>query len=298
MKNKDSSIKHLLSELIEQEILDAFGDGVSIQDTNFKILYQNNTHKNFIGDHTGRYCYEAYEHREKTCEGCPLDTAFKNGGIHTTERSVSTDNGVKYLEITASVLKDETGKILAGIEIVRDTTWRRETSEALRKNEKFLNDVFDSIQDGISILDKDMNIIRVNHAMERWYSHAIPLVGKKCYDAYHSRSDRCEVCPSRQTLETGESSYNVVPKRGPGGEITGWLDLYSFPWIDIQTQELKGVIEYVRDITERKKLEDDLKKRVNELEEFYQMAIGRELKMKELKNEMQELKSRLARYET
>ena len=36
--------------------------------------------------------------------------------------------------------------------------------------ENFLNDVFDSIQDGISILDKDMNIVRVNKAMEKWYA--------------------------------------------------------------------------------------------------------------------------------
>ncbi len=43
-------------------------------------------------------------------------------------------------------------------------------------------------------------------------------------------------------------------------------------------------------------LEIDLKKRVKELEDFYEMAIGRELRMIELKREIETLKEELARY--
>ena len=164
----------------------------------------------------------------------------------------------------------------------------------LEKREKFLNDVLDSILDGISILDKDMNIVRVNKPMEEWYSHAMPLVGKKCYEAYHGQSKSCDVCPSRRTLETGKASYEVVPKTGPIGVVLGWQDLYSFPWIDAETGELNGVIEYVRDITERKKIEEELKKKMTDLEKFYEMAIDREMKMKELKEEIKRLKAQLA----
>ncbi|MFZ3136293.1 MAG: hypothetical protein WA126_02750 [Thermodesulfovibrionales bacterium] len=39
--------------------------------------------------------------------------------------------------------------------------------------------------------------------------------------------------------------------------------------------------------------EKELKKRVKELEEFYDMAIGRELRMKELKEEIERLKGEL-----
>ena len=50
----------------------------------------------------------------------------------------------------------------------------------LKERDGFFASVFESIQDGISILDKEMNIIQVNPVMERWYSHALPLIGKKC----------------------------------------------------------------------------------------------------------------------
>lgn len=47
------------------------------------------------------------------------------------------------------------------------------------------------------------------------------------------------------------------------------------------------------DITERRRIEKELKKRVKELEEFYDIAVGRELKMKELKAVIEKLRKEL-----
>jgi hypothetical protein len=62
---------------------------------------------------------------------------------------------------------------------------------------------------------------------------------------------------------------------------------------------------FTRNITERKKAEKSLKssekeliKRVKELEEFYKMAVGRELRMKQLKNEIKKLTEELKKYKT
>jgi len=46
----------------------------------------------------------------------------------------------------------------------------------------------------------------------------------------------------------------------------------------------------------RKKIEEQLKKRVKDLEEFHDMAVGRELKMVELKEEIEKLKEELKKY--
>lgn len=47
------------------------------------------------------------------------------------------------------------------------------------------------------------------------------------------------------------------------------------------------------DITERRRIEKELKKRVKELEEFYDIAVGRELRMKELKAVIEKLRKEL-----
>jgi diguanylate cyclase (GGDEF)-like protein len=147
--------------------------------------------------------------------------------------------------------------IAAGVEVEER---RARAEEKIKEGERFLSSIFSSIQDGINILDKDYNIVRVNSTMEKWYAHNMPLVGKKCYEAYHCRSAQCEVCPSRDTLRTGKSAYEIVQKTGPGGEAAGYMDLYSFPLIDAATGKMTGVIEYVRDITKRRRAEDDLQK--------------------------------------
>jgi diguanylate cyclase (GGDEF)-like protein/PAS domain S-box-containing protein len=160
------------------------------------------------------------------------------------------------LEIRVKVRTAELTK--ANEDLQKEIQERRRMEEALRDGERFLSSVFFSIQDGISILDNEMSIIRVNETMEKWYAHAMPLVGKKCFEAYHSRTSPCEICPTRRTINTKEAAYEVIPKRGAGGEITGWLDLYSFPLFDTETGQMKGVIEYVRDISERKEIEEEL----------------------------------------
>ncbi len=143
--------------------------------------------------------------------------------------------------------------------VVRDITTKKHTEVVLQENERFFTNIFSSIQDGLSILDSKLNIIQVNPKMEEWYSHAMPVVGKKCYQAYHGRNKPCEICPSKQTLQTGKTAYHVVPKCGPNGEVVGWLDLFSYPLVDTETGKMKGVIEYVRDISERKRAEEALK---------------------------------------
>ncbi len=134
-----------------------------------------------------------------------------------------------------------------------DITDRKRIEEELWESEKFLQTMFDAIQDGISVLDKDLNILRVNNTMKKWYAHAIPITGKKCYEVYHGRTKRCEICPSIRALETSRLQMDIVPLI-ESGQSVGWLELYSFPIMDNDGSP-SGIVEYVRNITERKKAE-------------------------------------------
>ena len=137
MQNKNEYPENLTNEspqqaLIKSEaeknrseaIIAAIGDGISIQDTDYRVLYQNDVHRNMVGDHVGQYCYQVYEQKDAVCEGCPVALTFQDGKIHTVERSAPTDHGTIRVEITSSPLRDPSGKIIAGIEIARDITAR------------------------------------------------------------------------------------------------------------------------------------------------------------------------------
>jgi PAS domain S-box-containing protein len=186
--------------------------------------------------------------------GVPLGIDGKTIGVLVVQ---TYTEGLRYTEEDKNILKFVCDQIAMVIH-------RKKTEEEVQERERFLSSMFESIQDGISILAEDYTIIRVNKTMEDWYAHSLPLVGKKCYEAYHLRDKVCDICPTRKTIETAEAAYEVVPKTGSGGGQTGWMDLFSFPLIDKNTGQMKGIIEYVRDITERKKAEDSLQSSLRE----------------------------------
>ncbi len=151
---------------------------------------------------------------------------------------------------------NEHNKVIEIIGYSIDITEHKKATEKIKENEKFFNDVFNSISDGISILDKDLNIIQTNKIMEKMYHHNFPFHGKKCFAVYQNRSIPCENCPSLKAIETKRTQSCIVPY--PDSENpSGWIDLSSYPIIDMNGSAT-GVIEYVKDITERKKVELEL----------------------------------------
>ena len=215
------------------------------------------------------------------------------------ERLVNKEDGERWIETVKTPVFDDSGHVIGTTGIARNISQRKRdeekqrdirseleirvkvrTAELTSLNENlrreikerakmeedllnagsFLNSIFTSIQDGLSISDTQMNVLRVNPAMEKWYTHSMPIVGKKCYEAYHSRNEPCEICPVKETLKTHKPAFIVSPLEDEDKNVVGYLDLYSFPMFDDKTKELVGVIEYVRNISDRKVAELALQK--------------------------------------
>jgi PAS domain S-box-containing protein len=85
---------------------------------------------------------------------------------------------------------------------------------------------------------------------------------------------------------TGPDEYQL--KRKDGQLIT--IEVHNIP---ITVKDQKFVLGIARDITERKKLEEDLKNRTDELEKTNKFMVDRELKMVEMKTELNQLKAKL-----
>ena len=182
---------------------------------------------------------------------------FATGNSKTIEVRVPRSEGDQYYITTAKAIKDNHGKVISVICSSKNITDRKQTEEALHKSERFLKTIFNSIQDGISVLDSKLNVVRVNQAMRNWYAHMLPLEGKKCYEVYHGRSKPCNNCPTIRALDTGKLEMNEVSLIGEEGE-TGILELFAFPMIDNSGTSI-GVVEYVRNVTDRKRAEAALR---------------------------------------
>lgn len=120
-----------------EAILEVIGDAISIQDLELKILYQNRAHIKLMGDHQGETCYSAYQKKERACDGCHLLLCYEDGLPHRRESTAPRENGSLHVEIISTPLRDGSGKIIAGIESIRDITQRKEIEKnILRLNEE------------------------------------------------------------------------------------------------------------------------------------------------------------------
>lgn len=177
----------------------------------------------------------------------------RNGGIYQTDDFLYEDEEIKGV-YDVHAFQTSPGRMAV---MFLEVTARRLAESRLKENERFLEGVFEAIQDGISVLDRNLNIVRVNRWMEKLYGCDGKLPGRRCFEAYQGRDSVCPWCPTIRVLETGESHHSIVPLTKPdGGE--GWIELAAFP-LRNDEGDTAGVIEYVRDITERRQAEEALR---------------------------------------
>jgi PAS domain S-box-containing protein len=144
------------------------------------------------------------------------------------------------------------------VAVLKDKTQEKKAEQEVKESRDFLNTIFQSIQDGISVLNTDLTIRYVNPVMEQWYAAHVPLAGKKCHVCYHNSDSPCNPCPSLRAIQSGQAEYDVTPGYPDENAPVQWLELYSYPIIDSESGKVTGVVEFVRDITERIKARDEL----------------------------------------
>lgn len=66
-------------------LLEAARDPVSVQDTDYRILAQNEAHRRLFGDRRGEACYQVYRERGEPCAACRLSEALASGEAATLE---------------------------------------------------------------------------------------------------------------------------------------------------------------------------------------------------------------------
>ena len=120
-------------------------------------------------------------------------------------------------------------------------------AEDLETTSDFYSNVFNTMEEGVSVLGEDLVIKDVNFAMRKWYSGKDKIVGEKCFEVYHNRSEPCEACPVRRTFETGKAATEIVPYQTGENDEAGWQELKGYPIFD--DGHIVGVIEYIKDVT-------------------------------------------------
>ncbi|MBW1669888.1 MAG: response regulator [Deltaproteobacteria bacterium] len=132
-----------------------------------------------------------------------------------------------------------------------------QAGEALRESEIQKQALLDSSPDVVIQIDTNMRVLWANKMALNMNPY---IIGRTCYKGYVGRDNPCEGCPCRKAIETGNIEANVMYQpvmEGVQGE-SYWEDI-GVPLKD-GANEVVGVIEFARNITDRKQAEDVLRK--------------------------------------
>lgn len=182
-----------------------------------------------------------------------------------TKRKRSDKELRKHREQLAHLVTERTEELHAVNEVLRrEITDRMRTEEELCRSENFLNIIFDSIHDPFSIVNHEYRIIKFNDAYARLRDkRADDLIGKKCYEALHNRSGICDECIVDRTFRTKHPCAKEKQLTLSDGS-TLWIEIYTYPIFD-HSGNVSYVIEYTRNITDRKQEEEEKKRMISTL---------------------------------
>jgi len=259
---KKLNIKEEVDQKLRDVILDAIGESISVIDEDLKIIWVNSIGEKRAGklkDIKGKECYKVFQKRDDPCEDCPTLRAFKTGKIEKARQHAHDAQGnIKYFEFTSAPMADEHGNPRAVVELAVDLTKRIELEHKLKEVKNKLQTIFDNISDGISVIDNEHKISRVNRGILKTFNKRdfSDLIGKKCFAEYHGCDSICENCPAEKTFEDG-NIHHVTRMCHGVDKGRAVLDISTFPIKDDKGEVIQ-VIEYMKNVTDIVKLEDQL----------------------------------------
>ncbi|MFW6115377.1 MAG: PAS domain S-box protein [Thermodesulfobacteriota bacterium] len=255
--------KHLEREARRQweqfaSIIDNFADLLYISDPRtYEVLLVNKSLEKALGKNpVGGLCYREFQGRSKQCEFCTNGIILKDRKPYVWEHHNPLLD--KDLLLTDQIIRWPDGRKVR-YEIGIDITERKHMEKELRERNELLEKIFSTTHLLIAYLDKEFNFLRVNRA----YAAADGLdetffTGRNHFDLYPHPENAAIF---RRVVETGES-YTAVAKAfeypGHPERGTSYWDWTIHPVKDAEGA-VEGLLLCLIDVTERKKMEIELR---------------------------------------
>jgi len=240
-------------------------DGIAIINRNGEYIYVNGAFASINGyADPGELIGKTYQFAFAEQEIEPMQQilpALQKNGRWRGELFAKRKNGSTYFQEASITMLEDGSRVC----IIRDITWRKRHEEWLRRSEHFLKTVFDSIHDPFCIFDRDFRIIRANEAYADLKNRSVDeMIGRKCHEVLCNFDRVCEGCVVEKSFQSADpcAKDKLVTLRD-GTEM--WMEIFTYPILD-ERGRVSHVMEYTRDVTARKKIEDEKQRLIEKLE--------------------------------
>jgi len=139
--------------------------------------------------------------------------------------------------------------------------FRHQLEKKLRNALTEWKTTFDSVQDGIMLIDTDFTILRINHSISLFLKLPYKdIMGKKCHDLFHKQKFPPEICPMKKMIKTQRHEENEIYFE----DQKRWFNISLDPILS-RANQINGAVHIMRDVTEYKLAKNALEQSKKEL---------------------------------
>jgi two-component system cell cycle sensor histidine kinase/response regulator CckA len=284
--------KHLKDSIKRWQItFDGIKDSIFLLDCNGIIIQANKSASKLLNkteaEILGHNCFEVVHSSSDNIEDCPF---IRMKQSKKRERML-LPVGEKWFEVIVDPILDDNGYLSSVVHFISDITEWKKMEDSLKKSEEKFRQTFVMSPDSININRlADGMYVSINEGFTKLTGYfSEETIGKTSEELniWVDPDDRDKLikglkdCGKVENLEAGFRMKDGSVKFG----------LMSATIIDLDGDP--HILNITRDNTERKQAEIAVKKKVEELEWMNKMMIDRELKMIELKKEINILLNKL-----
>jgi PAS domain S-box-containing protein len=209
------------------------------------------------------------------------------GNFYRMETTHLNKNGeLRIIDFSVTPVKSFDGNILNLIAEGRDITEIKVLQNKLAESEDKYRILIEASMDAISIINEEGVVLFSNEKHKELFNQVKPEVKNNYFNLVFS-DDRPKIKNEIKNILRNQGSLLLSIRFYKDNESYLWGELNLKSFVDSDDSVLYMCV--LRDITFKKQIEDELKKRVFELEKFNKLMIGREVTMYELKKEVNSL---------
>ena len=174
---------------------------ITVVDRNFKLSRFNREFAVHFEPRANDPCFLAYKGRNEKCENCPVENTFTDGRPHFAEESGIDKYGEpRHWIVRTAPITDETGAVVAAMEMCLDITPRKRLEEQLKSSEEKYYAIFNNIPNPVFVLDqRTLEILDCNESVETVYGFTkAEIISRPFTDLFHEN----EVAYYREQIAT------------------------------------------------------------------------------------------------
>lgn len=180
-------------------------------------------------------------------------------GYIIDKRYIRKDSTVVYTTIDVKCVRKTNGDVDYFVTTVRDITQRKKAEQKLRERESHLRTLVNTIPDLVWLKDRNGVFLNCNPSFESFYNaREEDIVGKTDYDFVAREVADSFRYYDRKAIEAGRPNTNEEWLKFNSNGYRGLFETIKTPMYD-ERGVLTGILGIARDITLRRKSEDDLR---------------------------------------